>query len=256
MKFDFYGLYNGVLAMLDRESESVWLQIGGKAVKGAMVGRKLKTGPLLDTTWRRWKQLHPDTLVMAPVESARNDYEKKGIIVERGFDSFPARYFNRSITHRDSRLPTHEMVMAVCMKKPDMEVAPGGIVERKSGGIAYRAYPLKSFNGASGVINDSSEAPVAVFYEASTATCAALSREIDGIALTFECRKNAQGSPEFFDKETGTRWSIEGEGKTGPLAGKRLTRLDGTMSEWYGWVSYFPQTTIFGRPTVSSARHN
>lgn len=255
MMFDFYGLYNGVLAMMDRESQSVWLQVGGKAIKGAMVGKTLKTGPLLDTTWRRWKQLHPDTLVMAPVESARKQYDRKGIIVERGFDSFPARYFNRSITHRDKRLATHEMVMAVCVKKPDVEEAPDGIVQRRPGGTVYRAYPLKSFNGVSGVINDSSDVPVAVFYEAGTATCSAHSRELDGVALTFECRKSPDGIPAFFDKETGSRWSIEGEAKAGPLAGKRLTRLDGTMSEWYGWVSFFPQTTIFGQAAVAGT-HN
>ena len=52
--------------MYDRQTESVWLQTGGRAIKGQMLGAALKTGPLLDTTWGRWKKLHPDTLVMAP----------------------------------------------------------------------------------------------------------------------------------------------------------------------------------------------
>src|SRR5579872_2800890 len=66
LTFDFYGLYNGVMTMYDTQTESVWLQVSGRAVKGPWLGTKLKRRPLLDTTWGQWKKLHPDTLVMAP----------------------------------------------------------------------------------------------------------------------------------------------------------------------------------------------
>lgn len=247
LKFDFYGLYNGVLAMVDHETGSVWLQVSGKAVKGPQVGRVLKTGPLLNTTWRRWRQLHPETLVMAPVPAYREFYDSKGVIVERGFDHFPNRYFSSSITHRDNRLPMHEMVMAVCVPKQlDGPVPTADAPDPQAGGSAYRAYPLKAFKGTSGVVNDVIEGPaVAVLYESKTATCAAVSREIDGRVLTFECRNRADGSPAFYDRETGSRWTVEGAAVEGSLAGRRLERLNSTMSQWYGWVSYFPQTSIY-----------
>jgi hypothetical protein len=56
---DFYGLYNGVVTIHDRDTESVWLQVSGQAVKGPLTGKKLQTLPLLDTTWGQWKKLHP-----------------------------------------------------------------------------------------------------------------------------------------------------------------------------------------------------
>lgn len=248
LRFDFYGLYNGVLAMIDRRTRSVWLQVNGKAVKGSQVGRTLKTGALLDTTWKRWKQLHPDTLVMAPVPAFGEYYDPKGVIVERGYDHFPNRYFRKSITHRDSRLPTHEMVMAVCAPKQSADaLAADTDTTTRANSTTYRAYPLKVFGGASGVLNDSLNGPpVAVFYEARTATCTAASRMLDQTVLTFECRKLPDGTPAFYDRETGSRWTIEGEAITGLLAGKKLRRLDATMSQWYGWVAYFPQTSIYG----------
>lgn len=250
-KFDFYGLYNGVLAMYDRGTESVWLQVSGKAIKGAQTGKALKTGPLLDTTWRRWKQLHPDTLVMAPIPAYADYYDPKGVIVERGFDHFPNRYFRRSITHKDNRLPTHEMVMAICLPKRKEQIAKP---QRQVS--AYRAYPLKVFRGVSGVLNDATDGPpVAILYEANTATCAAVSRELDGSSLTLECRKQSDGSPAFYDRETGSRWTVEGEAIEGILAGKQLTRLDGTMSQWYGWVAYFPQTSIYGVASLRTVSH-
>jgi Protein of unknown function (DUF3179) len=248
LRFDFYGLYNGVLAMIDHQTGSVWLQVSGKAVKGPQVGKTLKTGPLLDTTWKRWKQLHPDTSVMAPMPAFREFYDPKGVIVERGFDHFPNRYFRKSITHRDSRLPTHEMVMAVCAPKQSRDPLEAEVAaSTRATATSYRAYPLKVFKGASGVLNDNLNGPsVAIFYEAKSATCAALSRQLDQTVLTFECRKLPDGTAAFCDRETGSRWTIEGEAVEGPLAGKKLQRLDGTMSQWYGWVAYFPQTSVYG----------
>ena len=64
-------------------------------------------------------------------------------------------------------------------------------------------------------------APVAVFVEPDTQTAIALSRIADGRTLTFEARKaDGETRPAFFDKETGTRWSLEGTAEVGPLKGK------------------------------------
>ena len=60
-------------------------------------------------------------------------------------------------------------------------------------------------------------------------------------------KKGSDGSAAIYDRETGTRWNIEGKGEEGPLAGKSLLRLPNHLSQWYGWVAYFPQTTIYGR---------
>ena len=57
LKFDFYGLYNGVMTMYDTATRSVWLQVSGRAVKGPLQHSTLKTGALLDTTWGQWKRL-------------------------------------------------------------------------------------------------------------------------------------------------------------------------------------------------------
>lgn len=247
MRFDFYGLYNGVLTMIDQDTRSVWLQVDGRAVKGPSLGAVLKRGPLLDTTWGEWKKLHPDTLVMAPEPRYRDIYEPNGTLVERGFTKFPAPYFRRSLTHRDHRLPMFDMVLAVSLPpdrtSPLDSDAPNSISKART---LYRAYPVKTFQGKSGVVNDTmGSVPIAVFFKANSATMTAVSRVVDGQTLTLEARKEPHGRIAFYDRETGTQWNIEGEAEKGPLAGKELRRLDSYMSEWYGWVAYFPQTSIY-----------
>lgn len=242
LAFDFYGLYNGVMTMFDAETRSVWLQISGRAVKGPLLNTTLKTGPILDTTWGQWKKLHPDTLVMAPDPSFNDCYEAKGSIMVRGYDSFPAAYFRKTITHRDTRLPMFESVLAVTLPASEETASDAPTPPQ------HRAYPIKAFKGKTGVLNDKmGTAPVGIFFLAGSETLTAVSRELDGQTLTLEWRKNLQGKFAFYDKETGTRWNIEGKAEEGPLAGKELRRLDSHMSQWYGWVSYFPQTTIYGQ---------
>jgi hypothetical protein len=41
---DFFGLYNGVVALCDRETESVFLQASGDFVSNALSGKNLKAG--------------------------------------------------------------------------------------------------------------------------------------------------------------------------------------------------------------------
>ena len=253
MRFDFYGLYNGVLTMYDRDTQSVWLQVGGRAVKGPLLGTVLRPRPLLDTTWREWKKLHPNTLVMAPEARYRDCYEPNGTIIERGFTKFPAPYFKRTLTYHDKRLPMFDMVLAVSL--PSSKVHTAGLASSGPGNrpsTLYRAYPVKGFKGKCGVVNDVlGTTPLSVFFLANTVTMTAFSRVVDGQTLTLQVRKGPRNRLAFYDKETGTRWNIEGRAEEGPLTGKELHRLDSYMSEWYGWVAYFPQTTIYGLDSMT-----
>jgi hypothetical protein len=137
------------------------------------------------------------------------------------------------------------MVLAVALPQPAAASADG---KPQEGGVLYRAYPIKTLKDSPGGLNDTlGTTPVGALYDAETNTATAFSRTLDGRTLTLEARKGADDKTAFYDKETGTRWSIEGIGEEGPLAGKSLLRLDSHMSEWYGWVSYFPDTSIYGR---------
>ncbi|HLJ57494.1 MAG TPA: DUF3179 domain-containing (seleno)protein [Chthonomonadaceae bacterium] len=241
--FDFYGLYNGVMTMFDRQTQSVWLQVSGRAVKGAMRGETLTSRPLLDTTWGEWRRLHPDTLVMAPDPRFRDCYEPKGSIMARGYDSFPAAYFRKTVTRRDARLPMFEPMLAVSIP-PAGESQAG----QQSARPSFRAYPLKVFKGKTTVINEMvGSSPVAILFVADTQTACALQPVIDGRKLTLVARTTGNRSYAFYDRETGSRWNIEGRAEAGPLSGRQLPRFDSHMSQWYGWASYFPGTTVFGQ---------
>ena len=240
--------------MYDRETESVWFQVGGRAVKGEMTDTVLKTGPMLDTTWARWKKLHPDTLVMSNDNEFKKNYTAKGRKPYRGVSDsmgFPAPYFQQTLTKEDKRLKKYEMVLAIAIKPESNEKEKNEKDKnRKERPIEplYRAYPISALKDSPGLLNDDwGKTSLVAFYDAETSTGTAFLRKLDDQTLTFEAKKNAEDKVEFFDKETGSKWNIEGLAEDGKLKGKQLTALDYHLSEWYGWVSYFPETTIYGR---------
>lgn len=234
---DFFGLYNGVASFADRATESVLLQVSGQFVTGPLKGKSLKFAPMLDTTWKEWKTRHPDTLVMSPDTEYSKYYSPKGKPEKRGYDQFPMPAFSQSMTRQDKRLPRFEKVLAVAL--------PAG-----SSGVGAaptaRAFPIAALRDAGGVVNDKvGDAPVTVFLDAKTTTAAAYSPVVDGKTLIFELRA-ADGKSAYYDRETGTRWNIDGIAEDGKLKGKTLASVPNHLSQWYGWVAYFPQTTIYG----------
>ena len=50
--------------MYDRQTESLWVHVTGKAAVGPMKGQQLKFMPSTVTTWAEWKAAHPQTLVL------------------------------------------------------------------------------------------------------------------------------------------------------------------------------------------------
>ena len=65
LTFDFAeGLLKNNLLVVDRETDSVWSQLHGKAVIGPLEGQPLAVIPSIQATWGFWKARHPDTRLM------------------------------------------------------------------------------------------------------------------------------------------------------------------------------------------------
>lgn len=75
LTFDFAeGLLDNNLLVVDRETSSVWSQLHGKAVIGELEGTPLEIVPSMQTTWKFWRERHPDTRVMVLDESEGRPY--------------------------------------------------------------------------------------------------------------------------------------------------------------------------------------
>ncbi|MCH7742895.1 MAG: DUF3179 domain-containing protein [Proteobacteria bacterium] len=67
-------LYNSDVLLYDRNTESLWSQIMGKAVAGKLKGTLLPQIPVTHTSWKDWVKNHPDTLVLSRDTGSRRNY--------------------------------------------------------------------------------------------------------------------------------------------------------------------------------------
>ncbi len=69
-------LYNSDVLLYDKQSESLWSQLLAEAVTGKFLSQKLTILPAEHTTWRRWKKLHPKTLVLSKDTGFQRNYDR------------------------------------------------------------------------------------------------------------------------------------------------------------------------------------
>lgn len=209
-------LIMNVLVMYDRQTDSLWSQLLGRAVRGPLEGTELDYLPAWQTTWSDWKSRHPETVAL--VKGYSGDY-----------DPYRSYYASGSAgvigeTRRDDRLHTKQFVIGV------------------DTGQATMAFPFSELSRAPVINAQVGESPVLVLFDADNANGAVYSRLSGGRVLTFE----SVSEDQLRDLETGTLWSAFGvEATEGPLAGEKLDRVKSTTSFWFGWKDFHPDTAIY-----------
>lgn len=207
-----------VLVMYDRQTDSLWPQLLGRAVEGPLQGAELDYIASRLTTWEDWKERHPDTVALV-----------KGYSGSR--DPYAGYYRSASAgvigeTINDDRLPTKEFVLGVLHQ-----------------GEA-KAYPYRSLSEQP-VVNDSlGDLPVLVVFDAQGASGAVFDRRVDGQVLEF----SQDDELTLVDAQTGSRWDgIQGAAVDGPLAGTQLDSVRSTASFWFAWKDLYPETELYGQ---------
>jgi hypothetical protein len=124
-------LYRSDLLMFDRETESLWSQIAGRAVTGPVRDQRLQLIRSRTTRWGDWKQAFPETTVLSAVTGHRREYARSPY---RDYASSRRLMFPVDLDRRyHPKLPTLGLRMA--------------------DGRA-RAYPSSEIERAGGQVND------------------------------------------------------------------------------------------------------
>tara|TARA_Y100000590_G_scaffold467876_1_gene648379 strand:- start:1973 stop:2626 length:654 start_codon:yes stop_codon:yes gene_type:complete len=210
------GLDRGVLIMSDRETNSTWEHLTGKAINGPLKGTRLPIVPLPQLSWREWVNLHPETLVLDPKTNFAHRYRKVQIGQAHPSES----------VFGDDRLAPNSLVVGV--EKNNM----------------YAGFSLAALKLAGGVVNvEIGGHPVVVVYDENSNLGMAYSSYLSGRLLSFKSATR-NGSLVLLDS-TGNTWSVDGLALSGLLEGSRLKFIPSFVTEWYGWSAYHPDTLLF-----------
>jgi hypothetical protein len=225
LTFGFEGIWQGTAVLYDHQTNSLWMHLTGECFAGRHRGAVLPRLPSgRHTTWSDWREAHPGSDVIRPDPRYAGQGGDRGYFTRSGAKSgsdYLPRTFGPTIQAKDDRLRPSDLVYGVVVK-----------------GTA-RAYP---FDRLPEVIEESvADTPATVWLDRQSRSAAAFDRRLEGNSHSFVAA--APGLRE--DRETKSRWNMEGECVAGPLKGKRLAPLHGLMAEWYGWFAHYPSTSLW-----------
>lgn len=104
-------LYNSNLVMYDRQTDTYWQQIDGKAIIGPLTGQELKELSIDTVVWRDWKKAYPESEVLSQDTGYNRDYGRDpyGNYYENSFLLFP-------VENQDDRVHPKAIVFGIEMK--------------------------------------------------------------------------------------------------------------------------------------------
>jgi hypothetical protein len=210
-------LYRSNKLMYDRRTHSLWNQFTGRPVVGPLTGSgiELKVRPVAITSWKGWRQRHPDTKVLSLDTGFARDYT-------------PGRPYGTYFDSPDLMFPA---------LVPDKRLKPKDYVFALRAGDREKAWPLSTFEDGA-VINDSVGAlDVVLIGNLATRTVRAYGaggRDFTAVA--------DQPDSVIADGET---WKVE-EDALVSAGGQRLERLAGHIAYWFAWRGFRPEAPLYG----------
>jgi hypothetical protein len=227
-------LYRSDLVMYDRQTESLWSQIEGRAIAGHLTGQSLDRLPVQVVTWDQWRQAHPDGQVLSRDTGVERDYGRNPYV---GYDEAADDPFLFS-GEADPRLAPKERVLGLRDADGDptaltlSALAQQRVVELDIGGRPVVAWAVAGLRSALDTQDIAAGRRVAA--------TGAFDPVLDGQHLTF----TATTDDAFTDAQTGSTWDVLGRAVEGPLTGRSLQPVDHLDTFWFAWAAFHPDTRL------------
>lgn len=205
-------LYNTNLIPFDRATSSNWSQILNEAVNGALLGERADLIQLVETDWKTWKTIYPDTKILSLNTGFSRTYGVYPYVDYRtnhNFFIFPVPM--------DNRLPAKERVL--------------GIVDGDKAKV-YRFEDLiaeqlvtDTFNGVSYVVVGNENFMMSYGLKG------------DQTSLQFSYIFN--DTEEVMEDNEGNKWNIFGTAISGPRTGETLNTGKAFMGYWFSFPAFY-----------------
>lgn len=205
-------LYESDMVMVDPETNTYWWQAGGRGIVGNLTGTRLTLLSSRTTSWAQWKDLYPDSMVMADDQGRGPRYQ---------VDIFEG-YADRLNTNNDTRFPTSDDAFADERLRPGTRVIGFEVDGQPSAVAVLATEPEVVTIGDSGLV---------VFLDGRGGG-ELFSAEVNGEIATFERRSGG-----FVDSVSSSTWDSAGRAISGSAEGAQLERVPSSAAFWFAWVS-------------------
>ena len=227
------------MIMFDRQTDSLWQQLTGEAVVGALTGKRLDVVTSQVVDFASFAKSFPGGKVLSKTTGHNRPY---GTSPYAGYEQAGRAIFPVPLKRPIG--PPLERVVSFTLEGKSRAYTFGRL--RQSGvigGKIKKSRYVVFYDGAA--VSAMGKKRIAGSRQVGSA--AVFSPELDGKVLTFR-RKGGK----IVDKATGSTWNVLGMATEGALAGKRLTPIQHGVFYAFAWMAFAPKTDLIGVPVQRS----
>ena len=225
-------LQNKNLIMWDHQTESWWQQLSGTALVGDMVGERLDFVPIRTLLWREVRQNMPHAQVLSR---------------EAGLPKSEADWYELKVC--PSEYPGEQPLWTGGPNSEVLRVHDRVVGLKLAGAVAYPISALAERQVVNDVVDDQD---LVLFYSAEpcAGTIAGLGAQTVDTTSVYRPMVGERKlsfyveEGKILDQETGSTWSPGGLAVRGRLNGNQLAPVPYTISFWFSWVAFYPDTDL------------
>jgi len=211
-------LYNNNLILYDRSTDTNWSQLKLQAVNGAVLGEKPTLSNVVETDWKTWKTLYPNTKVLTTTTGFDRPYN----IYPYGDYRTNQDLFLFAVNPLNDDLPHKERVYAIIACTTSkvyrfQNFTNGKVLKETFEGVNYLVVGNENLIN-SFVLNDSQK----------------------DLTFTF----SFTDSEVFFTDDEGNNWNAFGTALSGPRTGEVLESARSVVSYWFAIAAFYPNPVI------------
>jgi len=262
LHFYLAGINNQNFLMRDKETQTWWQQITGKAISGALKGTSLELVLSDELTFGEWKSEAPDGKVLAEVPKYVKEYDSNW---EPEVAKYPV-----PISFPGTELKSRDIVVGLELDGAsraypwDTLVKQSPVIDHVHGtpllvavgpdGKSFRVF-VSRIDGKDAEFFLKAEEP-----EGATATKADAAAEpkpaTGGDAKPADTKVAGAKPPDakpapptkswiLLDSDSGSEWNFQGCAVSGPAQGKCLDRVPALKDYWFDWRNYHHDTSVY-----------
>jgi Protein of unknown function (DUF3179) len=214
-------LYNSNIIPYDRASDSNWSQLLLKSVNGELIGESTKTYNLIETSWKTWKTMYPNSKVVSTNTGTNRNY---GYYPYGSYKT--SEYLLFPTSSKDDRLHEKERVLAVIIDGKAMAFT-------FNNNTTSNDVVAASFANTKLIVSKNTEANLMVAFKRILA---------DGTELSFQSVQNEL--PVVLKDNEGNKWDVFGKAVSGPRTGQKLQAVPQMMGYWFAFAAFYPEILI------------
>lgn len=216
-------LYNSNLIPYDRETDSEWSQLLLTSIHGENKGEEAELIQVIETSWRTWRQMYPNTQVM----NTNTGFERR-------YGLYP---YGDYLTNNSLIFPVNPLNDLYHKKERFLGVLQGQFLKAyRFSAVNHSPIEVRPdiFAGVPLVIVGSDSKNFLVAYQ---------SKLEDGTELNFTAVQNEL--PVVMKDQEGNKWDVFGEAVSGPRQGTRLVKMKQSIGFWFALAAFYPNPEVF-----------